>query len=332
MAEFWYLTFPTPGTAASVARSVEDAGWDGLFFPDTQNLSGDVYSALALAAAATDRILLGPGVTNPVTRHPSVTASAIATIQVESNGRAVLGMGRGDSSLAYIGREPAPVRVFEEYLGDVQQYLRGDAVDIDGYASRNTWVAESGQPKVPIDVAATGPRVISLAAVSAERITFAVGADPKRIRAAMDTARSARDAAGLDPSGITFGAYVNCTANPDMAKAREVILGTVGVFAHFSGMSGATASGLDDQAVFESVAANYDMANHARSKAGHIAGVDDDFVDRFAVAGSSSYCSHNCADPPLRPSSIRATGPAFGGPWAISCRRSRRREWSGHRR
>ncbi|MDA3040878.1 MAG: LLM class flavin-dependent oxidoreductase [Actinomycetota bacterium] len=133
MAQFWFVTFPTPGTTAATARDLEAAGWDGVFFPDTQCLSGDVYSALALAASATSRLLLGPGVTNPVTRHPSVTANAIATIQVESNGRAVLGLGRGDSSLAYIGRPPASVKTFDRYLTDVQQYLRGDDVDIDGY-------------------------------------------------------------------------------------------------------------------------------------------------------------------------------------------------------
>ena len=290
MAQFWFVTFPTPGSTASTARNLEDAGWDGVFFPDTQCLSGDVYSALALAASATSHLLLGPGVTNPVTRHPSVTAAAIATIQVESNGRAVLGMGRGDSSLAYIGRPPASVRVFDDYLTDVQQYLRGDTVDIDGYQSRNTWLAESGQPKVPVDIAATGPRVISLAAAKAERITFAVGADPKRIEAGIETARRARAAAGLDPTDLRFGAYVNCTANPDRAIARQVILGTVGVFAHFSGMAGADTSGLDDGAVFDSVAANYDMANHARSGAAHASAIDDKFVDRFAIAGPSNYC------------------------------------------
>ncbi|MDA3040879.1 MAG: LLM class flavin-dependent oxidoreductase [Actinomycetota bacterium] len=132
--------------------------------------------------------------------------------------------------------------------------------------------------------------MISSAAVNAERITFAVGADPKRIAAGIETARTARAGAVLDPNELSFGAFVNCTANPDMAAARQVILGTVGVFAHFSGMAGADTSGLEDASVFESVAANYDMANHARSGAAHAAAIDDDFVDRFAIAGPSDYC------------------------------------------
>lgn len=290
MAEFWTVAFPAAGTTAAAARAAEEAGWDGLFFPDTQCLSGDVYSGVALAAAATTRIQLGPGVTNPVTRHPAVTACAAATIQVESGGRAVLGMGRGDSALAYIGRPPAPVRVFEKYLADVQRYLSGEPVDIDGFQSANQWIADSGQPKVPVDIAATGPRVISAAAVHAERITFAVGADPERLTESMTTARQARHTAGLDPDDLSFGAYVNCTANPDVGKARELISGSVGVFAHFSGMAGAPNEGLKDQSTFESVGANYDMANHARIGAAHTKLMDDEFIDRFAVAGSSQYC------------------------------------------
>ena len=290
MAEFSYLTFPGPGTTMETARNAEAAGWDGLGFVDTQNLSGDVYSAIALAASVTDRLLLGPGVTNPVTRHPAVTASAIATVQVESGGRAILGIGRGDSALGYIGRQPAPVKVFEQYLRDVQRYLRGEAVDIDGYRSHNTWIANTGLPKVPVDVAATGPRVISVAAVHAERITFAVGADPERIVGAMQRARTVRENAGLDPRDLSFGAYINCTANPDAARARHIISGTVGTFAHFTGMSGANSEGLKDRAIFEYIGANYDMANHSRIEASHLSVVDDDFLERFAVAGPSSYC------------------------------------------
>ena len=269
MPQFSYMYFPKPGTTIATAREAEAAGWDALGFTDTQNLSGDVYSALALAASATDRLILGTGVTNPVTRHPAVTASAIATIQVESQGRAVLGIGRGDSALGYIGQPPAPVKVFEKYLRDVQQYLRGDAVDIDGYQSHNNWIAETNQPKVPVDVAATGPRVISVAAVHAERITFAVGANSERIKNSIQMARTVRENAGLDPQDLSFGAYINCTANPDAAKARHIISGTVGTFAHFTGMS---------------------RANHARISASHQSVVDDDFIERFAVAGPSSYC------------------------------------------
>ena len=105
--------FAFPHRVAELARQVEAWGFTGLLVADSQNLNADVWVELALAAAATDRIGLGPGVTNPVTRHPAVSASAALTLQAESGGRTVLGVGRGDSALTQIGRRPVSPRELE---------------------------------------------------------------------------------------------------------------------------------------------------------------------------------------------------------------------------
>ena len=89
--EIWMITFPMPGAFAQTARMIEASGFDGIGVVDTQNLAADPYSQLCLAAHATKHLKLRTWVTNPVTRHPAVTASAIATVQAESGGRAVLG-------------------------------------------------------------------------------------------------------------------------------------------------------------------------------------------------------------------------------------------------
>ncbi len=106
--EFWSFSRPAVSTIAAHAAALEALGWDGMSLTDSQNLSPDVYVALTIAAQANERLQLGPGVTNPVTRHPAVTASAIAALQQLSGGRAMLGLGRGDSALFNIGRKPAP--------------------------------------------------------------------------------------------------------------------------------------------------------------------------------------------------------------------------------
>lgn len=280
------LTFPGPGMAGITAQFAEGAGWDGLVFADTQNLAADVYGSLCLAASATTTLRLGSGVTNPVTRHPAVTATAIATVQAASGGRAVLGIGRGDSSLAHIGRDPERVAAFERYLVQVQGYLRGETVDLgDGVSSRNEWIADSGFPKVPVDVAATGPRVIGIGARLAERVTFAVGAEPERVAAAIATARRAREEAGLDPMGVSLGAYVNVVTHPDVATARSMVRGGLGSFAHFSGMPGAPRVDGPDAAVYGALTEGYDMANHGSIAAAHQAALPDEFVDRFGVVG-----------------------------------------------
>jgi len=136
---------------------------------------------MALASCTTERIQLSTDVTNPVTRHPAVTAAAIASIQEASEGRAVLGIGREDSALAFVGHTPAYVRVLDSYLKALQAYLNGSSVPFEdltywrGMAppvdtlkladtpadSRLRWL-DSRDRKVPVAVAASGPRVIGL--------------------------------------------------------------------------------------------------------------------------------------------------------------------------
>ena len=267
----------------------ERDGWDGLALTDSQNLGGDTFAALALAAQATERITLATGATNPATRHPAVIASAIATIQVESGGRAFLGIARGDSALAYIGRKPLPLDEFARALDHVQTYLRGETVDCDGFASQIQWIAHAllKVPKVPMSVAATGPRVISLAARVAESITFSVGADPVRLKASIDLARQVRHAAGLPP--MRFGAYFNAIAHPDIRVARDLVRGRLGVYARFSTMDKTVLDSLtrEDRAVGEELVRTYDMQSHAASGARHEAALVDDFVDRFGIVGPS---------------------------------------------
>jgi 5,10-methylenetetrahydromethanopterin reductase len=289
MVEFWLGTFPTVGRARALAEMAEADGWDGLAFTDSQNLHGDTFAALALAAHATTRLKLATAATNPATRHPAVVASAIATIQAESAGRAVLGIARGDSALALLGRRPLPLAEFERALEQVQAYLRGDVVDCDGFPSRLEWLAAAGQPKVPMAVAATGPRVIELAARVADRVTFSVGADEARLRAAIERARRARAATGSALPPLGLGAYVNAVAHPDVRRARELVRGRLAVYARFSTLHGPVLESLapEDRAVARRLAHSYELGAHATGGGRHQAALDDAFVDRFGVVGPS---------------------------------------------
>src|SRR4051795_9633029 len=241
MTQFWTVGVSAPRSIGRYAAKLEADGFDGVAVVDSQNLSGDPYVALAMAAVNTQRLGLATGVTNPYTRHPAATASSIASVQTLSGGRAVLGIGRGDSALAHLGLAPASLAVFERYLRRLQGYLRGEDVpfadnadaevaSVDALAlgdqptaSRIEWIANL--PKVPLDVAASGPRVIGLSAVIADRVTFAVGADVERLAWAIEVARTARRDAGLDPDGLALGAYVNVAVPPDRAVARQLVAG-----------------------------------------------------------------------------------------------------------
>lgn len=249
--EVWLHAFSFAGRTAELARRAEQCGYAGMLVADSQNLNADVWIELALAAAATERLRLGPGVTNPVTRHPAVSASAAATLQEESGGRAVLGLGRGDSALLQIGRRPLPVEEFERGLERIQGLLRGEQVELAGGARSGIgWIAESAQPKVPAFVAATGPRVIAVAARHAEQVNFTVGAEPERLRWAIERARAVPRQAPL-----SLGAFVDVAVDPDRGAARDLVRGSTAILASFG------------------------------TQRSQSAPLSDEFLDRFAVCG-----------------------------------------------
>lgn len=307
--QLWTASAGIPGFTARVARRAEDEGWDGLGLVDSQNLAADPFVELGLAANQTERLLLATAVTNPRTRHPAALATAIATVHGESRGRAVLGIGRGDSALAHIGLAPVRVPAFADYLTRLQGYLAGADVEFDAAdaragastelalaggprASRLHWISALGLDKVPVDVAASGPRVIALAARLADRISFAVGADTERLAWAIDVARAARRDAGLAADAIGLGAYIPVFVHDDRDLARASIRGGVGSYARFSVMHGHV-SGPADAAtteVLESVHAAYDMDHHFMDGSPQSQHLTDEVIDCFGVAGPAAYC------------------------------------------
>jgi 5,10-methylenetetrahydromethanopterin reductase len=273
--------------AATFARTIEDLGFASLVMPDSQNLAPEVWIQLALAAKATSRLRLGPGVTNSVTRDPAVTACAALTLQVESDGRAVLAIGRGDSSVQRIGKTQDPVARFERYVAQVHSYLCGEAVDRDGFQSQLEWLADTKVAKVPVEVAATGRRVIAAAARQADRICFAVGADPDHLATMLALARDEARAAGRDPATLRFGAYVTCVLHDDVAAAREAVRGAAATFARFSALPGSRLETLPEplRQAAAYLREHYDMRDHTRTGVAHTAGISDEFVDWFGIVG-----------------------------------------------
>jgi len=285
--EIGVLMPPLPRRTAYIARMVEEQGFDALLFPDSQNLAPDVWMELGLAAGATTTLKLGPGVSNSLTRDPAVTAAAALTLQVESDGRAVLGMGRGDSSVQRIGKHEDKVARFASYLDAVQRYLRGDAVDRDGFASRLEWHQHVKAAKVPLFVAATGQRVIETAARHADAVCLAAGANPVHLTALLAHARDAARTAGRDPAALRYGAFINCVINSDPKVARDALRGTVATFARFSAFQGSDLARLPGplQGAAGYLRTHYDMREHTSSAAAHAAALSDEFIDWFAIAG-----------------------------------------------
>lgn len=315
MLEIWRAGGSSTGFSPEQAQAVEAEGWDGQMFMDSQSLSADPWVLMGAWATATQRLKLSTGVTNPLTRNLAVTAASAATVHAISGGRAVLGIGRGDSALAYLGYAPVGLGAFERALHVLQGLLSGEAVDFGALKGSETgasseslslgdrpgtarlkWLPE-GLPKLSLDVAATGPKVIAMSAPLAERVTFSVGAVPERIEWALGLAREAREAKGLGPEGANYGAQLVVVCNPDEEAALQLATSFVQPLARFQVIQGKGAGPLDqgDAEDLQAVRRNYDMNRHSDISGGNRL-VDNttlspEFVRRFAVVGSPDHCT-----------------------------------------
>lgn len=313
MTEVWRAGGSTTGTSPELARAVEAEGWDGQMFLDSQCLSADPYAQMGIWAAATERIKLATGVANPLTRNLAVTASGAATIQKISQGRAVLGFGRGDSALACLGHAPVEPDRFQVAMQQLQVLLEGGEVPFDEFgpsgdapwidasastgrpqAVRLDWLPED-LPKVPLDVAATWPEVIMMSAPVAERITFCVGAEADRLQWALDLAREARAGHGLDDTGVSWGAQVVVVCHSDKDVAMETAMEIVPPFARYQSIGGRGVGAGAGLAAYDlqKIRASYGMDDRAavlELERGTHDVTSPEFVSRFAIVGSPELC------------------------------------------
>jgi len=148
-----------------LARLAEERGFERCWVYDEGLVTRDVYVTLAAVATATDRILIGPGITNPYVRHPGATAVAVASLDELSGGRAFLGLGAGGGltldPLALTRRRP--LAAVEQMVGVLRSLWAGDTVSARGPVfDFDRARLDFGRPDIEIILAGRGPRMIDL--------------------------------------------------------------------------------------------------------------------------------------------------------------------------
>ena len=208
----------------------EAAGFQRLGIADTQSLTHDVYMKLTLAALHSSRILLHTGVTNPVTRHPTVTAGAIATLNEISHGRAVLGIGTGDSALYNIGMRPARVEDLRDYIVAVRELLERHETAYQGKKLRLTW----NKGRVPIYVAASGPKTLRMAGAVGDGVIVGTGVLPEVVADAWEHIAAGAKSAGRRLEDIDVWWLVMGGLSEDAAEALEVVKYSLTTYANLA--------------------------------------------------------------------------------------------------
>jgi 5,10-methylenetetrahydromethanopterin reductase len=186
-----------------MVREIEDLGFDHLWITDSSLHARNCYVTLTIAALNSTRLTLGTAVTNPLTRHPAITAAAIASLDDVSGGRALLGIGAGDRPLLALGLKPSPLADLEAAILAIRALWRGENVDLDSNAFSLTGahLRFAARPDIPLYVAASGPRTLEMAGRVADGVILLAGLFPEAIAWARENiGRGAEAAAALTPA------------------------------------------------------------------------------------------------------------------------------------
>jgi probable F420-dependent oxidoreductase len=282
-----FMADPPVSETVGRAKLAEDNGFSHVWMWDSHVLWQEVYPIFALMAAATSDIHLGPCVTNPVSRDPTVTAAAMATLNEISGGRMELGIGRGDSAQRVLGRDPVSVTALEHACHTIRDLAEGREAEIGGTAVQLKW---SEGRRLPVWVAAYGPQALRCAGRVADGLIMQL-ADPFIIEWSLRYLREGAEQAGRDPADIKIMAAAPAYISDDLAYAREQVRWFPAlvsnhvvdlVHRYHEGELPAELTAYIGQREL------YDYAHHGRIGSENAGFVSDEVVDRFCVLGSAA--------------------------------------------
>jgi probable F420-dependent oxidoreductase len=290
MLSFGVTVLPDPPYTRMIElmQFAEGQNFEFAWTYDSHILWQDSYATFPLVADRTEKIKMGHFVTNPGIRDPTVVASWYATMQDISNGRMVMGIGRGDSSRRVVGLKPVKVAEFEERCRMIKELMNGREVEWNEKKLKLEWVRPE-LPEIPMWIAGYGPKALAVAGRVADGVIIQL-ADPQIIEWIMGTARKAAEEAGRDPSELKCIVGAPSHITDDLADAREQVRWFPAMVSNHVmdlieryGYDGEIPAALTD---YVKAREFYDYKDHSRVGAKHGEFVTDEICDRFCVLGN----------------------------------------------
>jgi len=219
--EFFFWPY-TPEYTARMARLGEEHGFDMVGIADTPGNAMDPWVAMTLAVSATSRVRLATCVTNLVSRHPSITASAAASVDLASGGRTILGIGAGHSGVANVGGAPAGAGALRDGIGFLRSALSGEPASWRGVSTHLPWVRRG----VPVYAAASGPAALRAAGAVADGAFVNYGLGPDHVSHARGLIEAGAKEAGRPASDVDVWS-IACLDVSDRREAAFEKLGNI---------------------------------------------------------------------------------------------------------
>ncbi|HTS99289.1 MAG TPA: LLM class flavin-dependent oxidoreductase [Streptosporangiaceae bacterium] len=282
-----------PGSFAAMVRQIEALGFGHLWLTDSSLHARNCYAYLTLAAVNSSRLRLGTAVTNPVTRHPAITAAAAATLDDVSAGRAILGIGAGDRPLLALGRKPCSPADLADAIKAIRALWSGDEVTMTaaGFALDRARLRFGARSELPVFVSASGPRTLELAGGVADGVILLVGLFPDAITWALEHIDRGARAAGRPRPHTALFAYGAISDDTDAALAagRSIAAWFPQTAPHLCTLAGLPAD------VAAAVRASYAGGEFQEAEAAARL-LPDDFVRRMALAGDAREAAARIGD------------------------------------
>jgi probable F420-dependent oxidoreductase len=275
------------GRTVALAQRAERAGFTYCWSFDSHVLWKEYCTMMGFLAAKTETMKLGPCVTNPGVRDWTVAASHFAVLNAVSGGRAVLGVGRGDSSRRVLGRKPLSAETMKDFALFVKKMATGGRVEYEGKEQWIPW-ANPDDP-LPVWVAGYGPKVLRSAGSYADGIILQI-ADVDLCRWFIEQVQAGAVEAGRDPSSIKIMAAAPVWISKDRKECiRHVRWFPAMVGNHIADIvekHGARGGNVPEQLTSVVVGRKgYDYRKHADKDADHLAWITDEVVERFTIIG-----------------------------------------------
>ncbi|MGH7609535.1 MAG: TIGR03842 family LLM class F420-dependent oxidoreductase [Candidatus Dormibacteria bacterium] len=278
-------TDPPARRTVELARRAEAAGCSHVWTFDSVVLWQEPFVIYPQILAATERVLVGPMVTNPLTRDPTVTASIFATLNEAFGARTVCGIGRGDSAVRFIGNRPASLSQLEEAITLIKGLAEGREVLLRGKPVRLSW---AGPGHLEVMMAAYGPKALAVAGRCADGLILQLG-DPAIVAWAIGQARAAAAAAGRDPGQLRICVAAPAYVGADLGHQREQVRWFGGMVGNHVaeivrryGDASEVPRALTD---YVKQRTEYDYRHHGRPGNPSSDFVPDEVVDRFCLLG-----------------------------------------------
>lgn len=215
-----------PPVFKNMVTEIDALGFDTLWLTDSSLHARNSYAYLTLAALTSPRLDVGTAVTNPLTRHPAITAASAATVDEISGGRMILGIGAGDRPLLALGMKPASVDTLRASIDAIRALWRDEHVDADdaAFVLRDAHLRFPARAEIPIFISASGPRTLELAGEVADGVILLVGLFPEALAWALDHVDRGASTAGRGRPHVAVFAYGAIDDDEDRAleSARSI--------------------------------------------------------------------------------------------------------------